>query len=86
MGKAPAGVAGLAKRFGKPVIAFCGAVRDGAEACHAAGIDAYFPILRRVGTLEEAMQPETAGKSLADTAEQVFRLLRLTVSRSEAPA
>ena len=86
MGKAPAGVAGLAKRFGKPVIAFCGAVRDGAEACHAAGIDAYFPILRQVSTLEEAMQPETAGKSLADTAEQVFRLLRLTVSRSEAPA
>ena len=75
MGKAPAGIARLAKAHGKPVIAFSGAVRDGAEACHAAGIDAYFPILRRVEPLEDALDPENARKNLTDTAEQVFRLL-----------
>ncbi len=75
MGKAPAGVAGLAKKYGKPVIAFCGAVGEGADRCNAHGIDAYFPIVRGVTTLEEAMNPEWAAKNLADTAEQVYRLI-----------
>ena len=76
MGKAPAGIARLAKSYGKPVIAFSGAVREGAEACHDAGIDAYFPILRRVETLEDALNPQNAAVNLTDTAEQVFRLIR----------
>ena len=76
MGKAPAGIARLAKQHGKRVIAFSGAVRDGADACHAAGIDAYFPILRRAESLENLMEPSHAGENLADTAEQVFRLIR----------
>ncbi len=76
MGKAPAGIARIAKKYGKPVIAFSGAVRDGAELCNAAGIDAFFPILRSVGTLEDAMDTERAAKNLADTAEQVGRLIR----------
>ena len=75
MGKAPAGVAGLAKKYGKPVIAFCGAVGEGTGRCNAHGIDAYFPIVRGVTTLEEAMNPEQAAKNLADTAEQVYRLI-----------
>ena len=75
MGKAPAGVARLAGRYGKPVIAFCGAAGEGARQCHAAGIHAYFPILRSVTTLAQAMEPASAAASLADTAEQVFRLI-----------
>ena len=75
MGKAPIGVARLAQRFGARVVAFCGCVGDGAPAVNAAGIDAYFPILRRVGTLDEALAPAAAAANLADTAEQVFRLL-----------
>lgn len=43
MGKAPIGVASLARRHHKPVIAFAGSVTDGAAACNQAGIDAYFP-------------------------------------------
>ena len=66
----------LAKAHGKPVIAFSGAVREGAEACNEAGIDAYFPILRRLESPELAMHPEHAGRNLADTAEQVFRLMK----------
>ena len=39
----------------------------------AHGIDAFFPILRGVVTLEEAMKNENAKRNLADTAEQVYR-------------
>lgn len=76
MGKAPVGVARLAKRYGKPVIAFAGSVAPEAAACNEKGIDAFFPILRGSCTLEEAMQPDTARRNLTDTAEQVFRLWR----------
>ena len=77
MGKAPVGVAALAKQYGKPVIAFAGSVTPDARACNEKGIDAYFPILRGISTLEEAMQPGTARENLASTAEQVFRLLKI---------
>ena len=77
MGKAPIGVAKLAKEQGIPVVAFAGAVTEGAKACNQAGIDAYFPILREITTLEDAMKKETAKQNLADTVEQVMRLYRL---------
>ena len=76
MGKAPVGVAKLAKKYGKKVIAFAGAVQRDARACNDAGIDAFFPILRGVVTLEEAMKNENAKLNLADTAEQVIRLMK----------
>ena len=77
MGKAPIGVAKLAKAQGIPVIAFAGAVTEGAKICNDAGIDAYFPILRGISTLEDAMNKKTAKKNLADTVEQAMRLYRL---------
>ena len=77
MGKAPVGVAALAKKYGLPVVAFAGSVTKDAKECNQKGIDAFFPILREITTLEEAMQPENAKNNLADTAEQVFRLLKL---------
>lgn len=78
MGKAPIGVAKLAKKYGKPVIAFAGSVTRDAGKCNGEGIDAFFPILRRVETLEEVMQKEAARRNLSDTAEQVFRLWTLS--------
>lgn len=83
MGKAPAGVARLAKRHGKLVLAFAGGLADGAEACNAAGIDAFFPAVRGVTTLEAAMEPATAAKNLAASAEQAFRLLAAATCRCE---
>ena len=77
MGKAPVGVASLAKRYGKTVVAFAGSVTRDAVKCNEKGIDAFFPVIRGISTLEEAMDPETAGQNLADTAEQVFRLFNL---------
>jgi glycerate kinase len=75
MGKAPIGIAKEAKIHGKPVVAFSGCVADGAEKCNEAGIDAYFPILRRPVSLSEAMDVENAYKNLRDTAVQAFRLV-----------
>ena len=76
MGKAPAGVAKLAKQYGCRVLAFAGSVSDDAGVCNEEGIDAFFPVVRGITTLEEAMKPENAGKNIALTVEQVFRLLR----------
>ena len=75
MGKAPVGVARLAKKYGVKVIAFAGSVTLDASACNQAGIDAFFPIVRGVTTLEAAMNPENAYTNMKATAEQVFRLL-----------
>ena len=75
MGKAPIGVAKLAKKYGKKVIAFSGCVTDEAEICNEHGIDAFFPVLRGVTTLEEALNTENAYKNVKATAYQVFRLL-----------
>ncbi len=76
MGKAPGGVAEKAKKHGRPVIAFSGAVTKDAVYCNEKGIDAFFPIVRGVTTLEKAMERDTAYGNMADTAEQVFRLIK----------
>ncbi|SDB08227.1 glycerate kinase [Butyrivibrio sp. INlla16] len=78
MGKAPVGVAALAKKYGKTVIAFAGSVTEDAAACNKAGIDAYFPIVRGVTTLEEAMQKETAMKNMEAAAKQVISLYEVS--------
>ena len=75
MGKAPVGVAALAKKYNAKVIAFAGSVAPEASVCNQAGIDAFFPIVRGACTLEEAMQREKAMENLTDSVEQVFRLL-----------
>ena len=75
MGKAPVGVAKLAKKYGAKVIAFAGSVTKDATACNDAGIDAFFPIVRGITTLEEAMKPEVARENMIAAVEQVFRLI-----------
>lgn len=74
MGKAPVGVARLGKKHGARTIAFAGSVTKEATACNKAGIDAFFPIIRGISTLEEAMDPQTAKSNMTACAEQVFRL------------
>ncbi|WP_418462726.1 glycerate kinase [Frisingicoccus sp.] len=75
MGKVPIGVAKLAKKYGKRVIAFAGSVTAEAVQCNNEGIDAFFPILRDVVTLNEAMEKEIAKRNMTLTVEQVFRLI-----------
>lgn len=76
-GKAPIGVARVAKAFEKPVIAFAGAVTKDACACNEKGIDAFFPVLRGIQTLQEAMESKNAKYNMKATVEQVFRLIRM---------
>ena len=76
MGKAPIGVAKIAKKYNKMVVAFSGCVTEDAYLCNAAGIDAFFPILRGVVPLQEAMNKETAEKNMIAATEQTFRLIR----------
>jgi len=76
-GKAPIGVANIAKKFDKTVLAFAGAVTKDAVVCNEHGIDAFFPILRRIQTLQEAMTPEIARDNMVTTVEQVFRLINV---------
>lgn len=76
MGKAPMGVAKLAKKYGLPVLGFAGCVTKEAVCCNDEGIDAFFPIVREVVTLEEAMKLENARENMAATVEQVFRVIQ----------
>lgn len=76
MGKAPVGVAEIAKKYQKKVIAFAGCVTEAAGVCNEKGIDAFFPILRKAVSLEEAMEPKNAEENMSAAAEQVFRLIR----------
>ena len=66
----------LRKKYGKTVIAFSGSVSRDARECNNHGIDAFFPIIRRICTLEEAMDKTISAGNLSDTAEQVFRMIK----------
>ena len=77
MGKAPIGVAKLAKKYGKPVIAFSGCVTPDADVCNEHGIDAFFPIVRSAVTLSEALNTENAKRNMESTVKQVFNLINL---------
>ncbi len=76
MGKAPIGVAEIAKKYDKKVLAFSGAVTKDAGVCNEHGIDAFFPILRGVVTLEEAMDHNNAEANMIAAVEQAFRLVK----------
>ena len=66
----------IAKKYNKTVLAFSGCTTPEASLCNQHGIDAFFPILHTITTLEEAMTPETTRQNLTDTTEQVFRLIQ----------
>jgi glycerate kinase len=74
-GKAPVGVARSAKRLGKPVICFAGAIGPGAEEVYAHGLDVLVPILPGPLPLEEALA--RAEELLEAAAARAGRLLKL---------
>ncbi len=77
MGKGPSGVSQLAKKYDKKVIALAGCIGPNATRCHEIGIDAYFPILRRPMTLEEALDKQVAKMQLKETVIEICRLIHL---------
>ena len=76
MGKAPIGVAKLAKKYSKKVIGLGGSLTNDAYKANQHGIDAVFSIVNEPMTLEKAMEPEVAKFNLKMTAMQIFNLMR----------
>ncbi|MCM3763834.1 glycerate kinase [Neobacillus niacini] len=77
MGKAPAGIAQMAKKHGIPVIALAGDVSEGNPALYESGIAAYFTVVGGPVDLDVAMNPKVARENLRRTAEQLGRVLGL---------
>ncbi|MGL4652036.1 glycerate kinase family protein [Cetobacterium sp.] len=77
MGKAPVGVAKIAKKFDIPVIALAGGLTDDAVQTHEKGIDSFFSIINYPISLEEAMKKETAYKFVKGNTEEIFRLISI---------
>lgn len=78
-GKAPAGVAKIAKKLGIPVIAICGSLAPDAGKVREAGIDAFFSALEE--PVSEADLPKRGPGMLERCAEQVGRLIALKTGK-----
>ena len=76
MGKAPIGVAKLAKKYNCKVIGVAGATTNDAKKCNEEGMDAYFSIVKSAMSLEEAMKPEVAYENMKQTTQQIFNLIQ----------
>ena len=74
-GKTPIGVARVARRHGKPVIAIAGGLATGAAAVHAHGIDAVFGAVSRPCTVEEALA--AAAVNVRSAARNIAAVLSL---------
>ncbi|WLA08714.1 glycerate kinase [Xanthomonas translucens] len=74
-GKTPLGVARIARRQGKPVVAIGGGLGAGAELLHAHGIDAIFGAVQRACLLEQALAEAAANLRMA--ARNVAEAIRI---------
>lgn len=74
-GKVPAEIGRRAKCWGLPVIALAGTVGHGAASTLSVGIDAYFSILTRPCSLDEAVAD--ASRLVGEATEQAIRLFAL---------
>lgn len=73
-GKVPVGVAKVAKKHQKPVIAIAGALADGYELVYDYGIDAVFSIVSAPMSLEEAYERTSEG--LVQLSRNIASVLR----------
>ena len=73
-GKAPSGVAKLAKKL-NPNIITIGLGGSVADISDDAGLDAAFAILREPMSLAEAMRKDVAQKNLSETVKQIVKLI-----------
>ncbi|MRG84974.1 glycerate kinase [Salinibacillus xinjiangensis] len=76
MGKAPIGVAQMAKKHGIPVIALAGAVNQEQFTLNDRGMTSCFSILSAPMSLDDAMNSVIAYKNLQFTTNQLFRLIK----------
>ncbi|SUC21473.1 glycerate kinase [Proteus mirabilis] len=78
-GKTPIGVAKLAKKYHRPVIALVGGYLPDYDVVHQQGIDAVFSIMPGVATLQQAF--DNAEQNLQETAYNVARLYALSLQK-----
>lgn len=74
-GKTPLGVATVAKKYNKPVIALAGRVGDNIDILYEKGIDSIFGIVRELTNLDEALL--NGKKNIQKTSEDIMRLINL---------
>lgn len=79
MGKVPAGMANLAKKYNIPVIAVGGSLTEDAYKLNQYGIDAVFSIQSSPVSIEKAMEGERTQKNIEKTVEQVMRVLNVNM-------
>lgn len=72
-GKTPVGVAKIAKKYNKPVVALAGRIGKDIDVLYGEGIDSMFCIMRGASTLESAL--ERGKENMEKTAENIIRLL-----------
>ncbi|MFU0782451.1 MAG: Glycerate kinase [Thermoanaerobacterium thermosaccharolyticum] len=71
-GKAPAGIARIAKKYGKPVVILSGGLGKNYKNLYDVGVTSMFSIVDRPMTLQEAMI--NAKKLISDRAEDIIRI------------
>lgn len=74
-GKTPAGVAGIAKNFNKPLLAFAGSLGPGVENLFESGFDSIIPITDKPMSLQESIT--NAGELLMNASERTMRILKI---------
>ena len=74
-GKTPAGVAGIAKNFNKPLLAFAGSLGPGVESLNELGFTSIIPITDKPMSLQESIT--NAGELLMNAAERTMRILEI---------
>ncbi|MCO6557505.1 MAG: glycerate kinase [Gilliamella sp.] len=76
-GKVPVGVAHIAKKYNKPVIAIVGSLGDKAETVYPCGISSMFSILSKVSTLSEALDSNMAKLNIYNTSMNIALTLKI---------
>lgn len=74
-GKTPLGVATVAKKYNKPVVALAGRVGDDIDILYEKGIDSIFGIMRGVTTIDEALK--NGKENIERTSENIARLMEM---------
>lgn len=74
-GKTISALAGLAKKYSKPILAFAGSISGNPEQLHALGLTAFFSICRGPSSMEASMQKEIAKKNLELTSFEILKLV-----------
>jgi len=75
-GKAPAGIAMLAKKYNIPVIAVTGQLESGSDELYELGFQVIMPIVDKPMTFGKALK--SASFLLENTGERIARFIQLT--------